>query len=164
MDAIPIIPSTAGGHRPGGGAGTAATAYAARDRGSASVEFAITVPLVAGAALFGLALLWTLFLHLSAAHAAREGARFASVALAPTFRAHPSAAAVAAHIRDRVPVLRLGPADVEVRYLGCPVPCTDPPSNTPLEVTVRRTLPAPLRLLTTDGTITARASGEVRSE
>jgi Flp pilus assembly protein TadG len=130
------------------------------DRGAALVEFALAFPVLMLVVLFALGLLWATFVQVAAGQAAREGARYASVALAPTYRTHPDAAAITARVADKVPVLKLDPSNVTVEYPGCAAPCPTPPSNTPVVVTVRKTLPGLFHGIE----IKATSTGEVRAE
>jgi Flp pilus assembly protein TadG len=130
------------------------------DDGAVLVEFAFAFPVLVLLVLFAVGVLWATFVQVAAGQAAREGARYASVALAPTYRTHPSAAQVVARVKGKVPVLKLDPADVTVAYPNCPAPCATPPANTPVTVTVHKSLPG----LFHDITITASSSGEVRAE
>ena len=130
------------------------------DQGAELVEFAFAFPVLVVLVVAALGLLWAAFVQVAAGQAAREGARYASVALPPTYRVHPDAAAVAARAARKAPVLNLSAADVTVAYPGCPSPCAAPPSNTPVVVTVRKQLPGLFGGLT----IRATSSGEVRAE
>ena len=121
------------------------------------VEFAFAFPVLLLVVVFALALLWAAFVQVAAGHAAREGARYASVA------SRPDEAAVVDRVRDRVGVLDLAPQDVNVDYPTCGG-C----SNAPVVVTVRKTIPGPLRpflgVFTGGDTIVARSEGKVRAE
>ena len=138
------------------------------ERGAALVEFAFAFPVLLLAVAAGLTFLWAAFVHVSAGHAAREGARYASVALPPTYREHPRADMVITRVRNRVPVLRLADGDVAVTYPGCADPCTAPPANGFVVVTVSKDLPSPIaafaRMLGSSGVIEASSRGEVRAE
>ena len=138
-----------------------------RERGAVMVEFAFAFPVLLLAVVAGLSLLWTAFVQVSAGQAAREGARYASVALPPTYRSHPDAAAVVDRVRARVPALRLEASDVDVEYPTCPT-CASAPANAPVVVTVSKTLPSPVagfaRIFGATGTIVASSQGEVRAE
>ncbi|HEV7887444.1 MAG TPA: hypothetical protein VGO92_07790 [Acidimicrobiales bacterium] len=116
------------------------------------VEFALALPLLVAAGVFGLAVLWAAFVQVAAGQAAREGARYASVALPPTYRTHPDAAAVVQRVRAKVPVLRLSAGDVTV------VPAAR--ANGPVTVTVRKALPGLLHGIA----VTASSTGEARAE
>lgn len=130
------------------------------DSGSVLVEFAFAFPLLILAVLFGIGILWAAFLQVAAGQAAREGARYASVALAPTYRTHPDAAMVVARVKGKVPVLNLDAADVVVTYPGCAAPCANPPANSPITVTVSKPLPGLFRSIV----ISATSTGQVRAE
>ena len=138
------------------------------DRGSVVVEFAFAFPVLLVVIVAGLSLLWTAFVHVSTGHAAREGARYASIALPPTYRTHPDAAAVVERVQERVPVLRLTAADVTVEYPGCIDWCASGTGNAPVVVTVSKTLPNPVavfaRFVGINETIVASSQGEVRAE
>ena len=135
-----------------------------RERGAVLVEFAFAFPVLLLVVVFALALLWAAFVQVAAGHAAREGARYASVAQRPTYRTHPDASAVVDRVRNRVGVLGLEASDVSVEYPGCATSC----SNGPVVVTVRKTIPGPLRpfvgVFTGGDTIVARSEGKVRAE
>jgi Flp pilus assembly protein TadG len=121
-------------------------------QGAVLVEFALALPLLVAAGVFGLAVLWAAFVQVAAGQAAREGARYASVALPPTYRTHPDAAAVVQRVRAKVPVLRLSAGDVTV------VPAAR--ANGPVTVTVRKALPGLLHGIA----VTASSTGEARAE
>jgi hypothetical protein len=137
------------------------------DHGAVMVEFAFAFPVLLLAVVAGLSLLWAAFVQVSAGQAAREGARYASVALPPTYRSHPDAAAVVDRVRDRVPALRLTAGDIDVQYPSCPT-CSSAPANAPVVVTVSKSLPSPVaafaRIFGASGTIVASSQGEVRAE
>jgi hypothetical protein len=115
-----------------------------------------------------MALCWAGFVEVQAGAAAREGVRTATLALPPLYRTHPDAATVATAAARRTPVLGLSTADVTVSYAGCASPCTAPPANGPVTVTVHKTLPAPFRpfvgIFAPGGTVVASSTGEARSE
>jgi len=139
-----------------------------RDRGAVLVEYAFAFPILLLAVVAGMSFLWAAFVQVQAGQAAREGARYASVALRPTYRTHPDATAVVQRVRDRVPALHLDPADVTVTYPGCPAPCSPPPANWPVVVTVRKELPSVMRpfahFFSGGDSIVAAAGGEGRAE
>lgn len=130
------------------------------DDGAVLVEYAFAFPILMGVVVFGLFILWAAFVQVQAGQAAREGARYASVALAPTYRTHPSVSQVVQRVKDRVPDLDLTDADVAVTYPDCASPCAAPKANTPVVVTVTKHLPGFLH----DIAITASSEGEVRAE
>jgi Flp pilus assembly protein TadG len=130
------------------------------DAGAVLVEFAWAFPVLMLVTLFALFAMWAMFLQVEAGQAAREGARYASVALAPTYRTHPDAAAVAARVKNRVQDLHLTNADVAVTYPACGSPCPNPPANTPVVVTVTKHLSSFFLNIT----IKATSAGEVRAE
>lgn len=130
------------------------------DAGAVLVEFAWAFPVLMLVTLFALFAMWAMFLQVQAGQAAREGARYASVALPPTYRTHPDAAAVVERVRNRVQDLHLTDADVSVVYANCADPCPEPPSNTPVTVTVSKHLPSFFLNIT----ISATSTGEVRAE
>lgn len=129
------------------------------ERGAVLVEYAFAFPLLLLVVVFTLSLLWAAFVQVAASHAAREGARYASVALPPTYRTHPDEAAVVDRVRNRVGVLGLTTGDIAV---------TGATSNGPVTVTVSKTLPGPLRpfarIFSGGDTIVATSTGKVRSE
>jgi Flp pilus assembly protein TadG len=135
---------------------------ARKDDGSVMVEYAFAFPILMLVVVFGLGALWAAFLEVLAGQAAREGARYASVAMAPTYHAYPDANGVLAHIEQRVPakLLNLSTANITISYPGCPSPCATPPSNTPVVVTVSKSLPGLFHGIT----ISATSAGEVRAE
>ena len=133
------------------------------DRGAVLVEFAFAFPVLLVLVLGALGACYAGYLQVSAEEAARAGARYASIALPPDYHTHPSPAAVAAAVAARVPALKLTAADVTVTYAGCPAPCTSPPPNTPLTVTINKPMAIPFVEVGT-WTITATAGGEVRAE
>ena len=128
--------------------------------GAVLVEYAFAFPVLLLAVVAALAILWAAFVQVAATHAAREGARYASVALPPTYRTHPDTAAVVDRVRSRVGVLGLEDDDVAV------TPATA--SNTPVVVTVSKTLPGPLRpfarIFAGGDTIVATSEGKARIE
>lgn len=130
------------------------------DGGAVLVEFALAFPLLMLAVLFAIGILWAAFVQVAAGQAAREGARYASVALAPTYRTHPDAAQVADRVKGKVPVLNLEAADVAVSYPNCAAPCANPPANTPVVVTVSKPMPGLFKGIV----ISATSEGEVRAE
>ena len=130
------------------------------DGGAVLVEFALAFPLLMLTVLFAIGILWAAFVQVAAGQAAREGARYASVALAPTYRTHPDAAMVANRVKGKVPVLNLDAADVAVSYPNCAAPCAAPPANTPIVVTVSKPMPGLFKGIV----ISATSEGEVRAE
>lgn len=130
------------------------------EAGSVMVEFAFAFPLLMLAVVFALGILWAAFVQVAAGQAAREGARYASVALPPAYRTHPNAAQVADRVRGKVPVLGLDAADVVVEYPACAAPCANPPANTPVVVTVSKPMPGLFKSIV----ISATSEGEVRAE
>ena len=125
------------------------------------VEFAFAFPVLLLAVVAALSILWAAFVQVAAGHAAREGARYASVALPPTYRTHPDADAVTDRVRERVSVLGLTADDIDVDF-------TTTGSNGPVVVTVSKTLPGPLRpfarVFAGGDTIVARSEGKARTE
>lgn len=121
------------------------------------MEYAFAFPILMLVVMASLSLLWLTAVKAAVGQAAREGARFASTALAPTYRTHPTEADVAARINSRVPLVDLAPSDVVITYAGCPAPCPSPPANTRLTVTVSVDMPGPLA-------VKSSSHGEVRSE
>ena len=138
------------------------------ENGAVLVEYAFAFPVLLTAVVAGMSFLWAAFVQVQAGQAAREGARYATVALRPTYRTHPDADAVVQRVKDRVPVLHLTTSDVTVAYPGCPSPCSPAPSNWPVTVTVQKTLPSVMKpfvaLIRGSGTITASSGGEGREE
>ena len=130
------------------------------ESGAVLVEVAFAFPLLMLAVLFAIGILWAAFVQVAAGQAAREGARYASVALAPTYRTHPDAAQVADRVKGKVPVLNLDAADVVVSYPNCAAPCANPPANTPIKVTVSKPMPGLFKSIV----ISATSEGEVRAE
>lgn len=130
------------------------------DEGAELVEYSFTFPILFLTVLFGLFILWAAYLQVAAGQAAREGARYASVALPPLYRTHPDTKAVVDRVKGRVPDLHLTDQDVTVSYPSCPAPCTEPPSNTPIVVTVTKQLPG----FFSNFKIKATSAGEVRAE
>jgi Flp pilus assembly protein TadG len=138
------------------------------DRGAVLVEYAFAFPVLLLVVVAGLSLLWLSAMKATVGQAAREGARYASTALPPTYRTHPDAAAVAARIDRKVPLVHLTAANVTIVYAGCPNPCTSPAANTPVTVTVAIDVPSPLRpfasIFGAGQTIKTSSHGEVRAE
>src|SRR5262249_31256971 len=132
------------------------------------VEYVFAFPVLFTAVVAGISFLWAAFVQVQAGQAAREGARYATVALRPTYRTHPDADAVVQRVKDRVPALHLATSDVTVAYPGCPSPCSPPPANWPVTVTVRKQLPSVIgslaQLFRGSSTISASAGGEGREE
>lgn len=125
--------------------------------GAVLVEYAFAFPVLMLVVVFSLGILWMTAMKNAVGQAAREGARYASTALPPTYRTHPTEADVAARINRRVPMLDLAPGDVAIAYEGCPSPCANPPVNGPLKVTVSVAVIGPIAF-------TSSSHGEVRSE
>lgn len=138
------------------------------DRGAVLVEYAFAFPVLLLTVVAGLSLLWLTAVKSAVGQAAREGARYASTATAPTYRTHPSAADVAARINSRVPLVDLNETNVAIAYPGCPAPCANPPANSPLSVTVTVSMPGPLRpfagIFGAAQTVSSTSHGEVRAE
>lgn len=124
------------------------------------VEYAFAFPVLLLVVVAALSILWAAFVQVAASHAAREGARYASVALPPTYRTHPDTAAVVDRVRNRVGVLGLQDDDVTVT--------SSTASNVPVVVTVSKTLPGPLRpfarVFAGGDTVVATSAGKARTE
>lgn len=136
--------------------------------GAVLVEYAFAFPVLLLVVVAALSLLWLTAVKSAVGQAAREGARYASTALPPTYRTHPTEADVAARINSRVPLIDLAASDVVIAYQGCPSPCANPPANTPLTVTISVNMPGPLRpfagIFGAAQTISSSSHGEVRAE
>ena len=145
-----------------------ATARRRTEDGASLVEMALALPVLLLVVVAGMALSWLTFVQVLSGAAAREGVRTATLATPPLYRTRPDANAVAAAVADRVPVLGLRAADITVSYAGCASPCTKPPANGPVTVTIHKTLPAPFRpfvgIFAPGGTVVASSTGEARSE
>jgi len=132
------------------------------DSGSVLVEFAMAFPILMTVVIGGLFATWAIYLQVEAGNAAKEGARYATVALPPTYRTHPSVQQVIDRVRETEPDLNLQPGDVTVAYPTCSTnPCTNVLSNTPVVVTVTKHLPG---FFNNIFTIKASSAGEGRAE
>jgi Flp pilus assembly protein TadG len=121
------------------------------------VEYAFAFPILMLVVMTSLSLLWLTAMKNAVTQGAREGARYASTAVPPTYRTHPTEADVAARVNRKVPWLNLDPSNVVIAYDGCPAPCATPPVNAPLTVTITLDLPGPW-------SVSSSSHGEVRAE
>ena len=130
------------------------------DNGSVLVEYAFAFPVLMTVVIGGMFALWAMFLQVQAGQAAREGARYATVALPPTYHTHPTVDQIVQRVQQRVPDLHLSDSDVTVAYPTCTTNPCNVLANTPVVVTVTKHLPGFLSHIT----IHASSTGEARAE